>query len=162
MKQLICSLALFVIVFSFVDAQNYNAAIGARFGSPLSVSFKKFINDAHAVEAYVGFRNFSTYNWFTVSGAYQVHKDIDSIDGLQWYYGLGGSAYFWSFDFEFLGDRSVGTTFGIQGYLGLDYKLENIPVSLTVDWVPTFFVNGFGSGFGGGYGALGIRYVIGE
>ena len=52
------------------------------------------------------------------------------------------------------------TSFGIQGYLGLDYTFEDLPLNLTVDWIPTIFLNGFNNGFGGSYGSLGIRYVL--
>ena len=163
MKQIVLWSALFLFSYSQVGAQEYSSAVGARLGYPLSASYKTFMGDSNnALELIAGFRSFSFYNWFTVGGAYQFHNEIESVDGLQWYYGFGASAYFWSFDTGFFGDTSVGTSVGIQGYIGLDYKFADIPLSLTADWVPTFFVNGFGSGFGGGYGALGVRYVISD
>jgi hypothetical protein len=68
--------------------------------------------------------------------------------------------YFWSFDngYDFGDDASV--SIGIQGYLGLDYKFANAPVNLSLDWVPTFFLNGFGNGFGADNGALAVRYTL--
>lgn len=159
-KKLLLASACFLFL-SMGFAQNYDSAIGARLGYPFSASYKKFVNETNAFEVYAGFRNFSTYNWFNVSGAYQIHADLGE-EGLQWYYGFGASVFVWSFNTSFLGDRSTGTTFGLQGYLGLDYKFSETPLSITLDWVPTFFLNGFGSGLGGGYGALGVRYVLGE
>jgi len=164
MKKIICLIPVLFILFSTLQAQNYKTAVGARLGYPLSASIKHFINDSHAVEAYVGTRGRFDYRFTSISAAYQIHKplSIDGFDGLSWYYGFGGSVYFWSWDdqYSFYANEFNGTSFGIQGYLGLDYKFENIPLSLTVDWVPSFFINGFGSGFGGGYGALGVRYVL--
>ncbi len=140
------------------QAQLYKSAIGARLGYPLAASYKTFLNESSAIEAYVGFRSWSGYGWFSVSGAYQKHAPINGVDGLQWYWGGGLSAYFWNFDFD---TDSSNTTFGLQGYLGLDYKFPNAPVSITADWIPTFFFSGYINGFGGGYGTLGVRYVIG-
>lgn len=70
--------------------------------------------------------------------------------------------YFWSYDDVWLGsNRYSSTTFGVMGVVGLDYKFTDIPLNLSVDWVPTFFIgDGYVSGFGGGYGALSARYTL--
>ena len=126
MKQIVLWSALFLFSYSQVGAQEYSSAVGARLGYPLSASYKTFMGDSNnALELIAGFRSFSFYNWFTVGGAYQFHNEIESVDGLQWYYGFGASAYFWSFDTGFFGDTSVGTSVGIQGYIGLDYKFAD-------------------------------------
>lgn len=155
---------LFIITFFFlvpnVSAQDFDSAVGLRFGRPNSVTYKKFINESAALEGFVGYRSFFGANFVTISGAYQIHKDIAEVDNLQYYYGGGASVYFWSVDF---GDSS--TSLGIQGYLGLSYTLENTPINFSIDWIPTFFINGldgFGTGFGGGYGSLAVRYVLGR
>lgn len=100
-------------------------------------------------------------SWFSVSGVYQFHKPIDEVDGLQYYFGVGASVYFWNFDFNFSNQYS-STTLGVQGYLGLDYAFEDMPINVTLDWIPTIFVNsgGFTSGFAAGYGTLGVRYIL--
>ena len=143
-------------------AQDYSSAVGLRFGYPLSVSYKTFLNETNAVEAYVGFRGYGSFSWFSINGAYQIHNDIESVDGLQWYYGGGAGVQFWSYDF--LAESS--TTFSLAGYLGLQYTFVDAPVSLTLDWVPTVFLgDNFGVGFntfGAGYGALGARYTLGR
>lgn len=141
-------------------AQDYNLSAGARLGYPLSASVKKFFNETTAVEVYGGIRFRSTYRWINISAAYLRHHDISAIEGFRFYYGGGASAYFWSFDNDLIADNNASVTFGIQGYAGLEYTFSNIPLSLSADWVPTFFLNGFNDGFGGGFGSLGIRYVI--
>jgi hypothetical protein len=147
-----------LLVVTVSQAQDYKSAIGLRLGSPLSVSYKTFISEKGAFEGVAGFRSFVGYSWFNVGAYYQHHNEIASVDGLKWYYGAGVNAYFWSYDTGFLGDGS--TSFGISGVLGLDYKFADIPLNLSADWIPTFFVNGFGSGFGAGYGALAARYTL--
>lgn len=151
---------LIITAFSLTaKAQDFKSAIGLRLGSPVSVSYKTFLNETAAAEAFVGFRNFGGVgSWINVGAAYQIHKDIGEVENLQWYYGGGASVFLWSFDSAFIDDSSV--SFGLQGYLGLSYTLENTPLNFSVDWVPTFFLGGYGSGFGGGYGALSVRYVL--
>jgi hypothetical protein len=161
----ILSLLCCTIAFSTLQGQDYQSAIGLRLGYPLSVSYKTFLNDSNnALELFVNFRSEKVfgYGWTRIGagGAYQVHNDIEAVEGLQWYYGGGASVYFWSFDngYDFGDDASV--SIGIQGYLGLDYKFANAPVNLSLDWVPTFFLNGFGNGFGADNGALAVRYTL--
>lgn len=149
-------IALFFVA-SESQAQDYKSAIGLRLGSPLSVSYKTFISDKGAFEGVAGFRSYVGYSWFNVGAYYQHHNDISSVGGLRWYYGAGANIYFWSFDSGITGSS---TSIGISGVLGLDYKFSDIPLNLSVDWIPTFFVNGYGDRFGAGYGALAARYVL--
>ncbi len=147
----------FLMVVAGAYSQNYQSAVGARLGYPLSASYKFFLDETNAIEAYAGFRGNSTYSWLSVSAAYQRHHPIEALEGLQYYYGAGLSAFFWQFDFD---TDSPNLSLGLQGYLGLDYTFSEHPVNLTLDWVPTLFLNGYGSGFGAGYGSLGVRYVL--
>ena len=142
------------------NAQDYESAIGLRLGVPASISYKKFLDNSAAMEIYGSFRGRSGYNWLALSGAYQIHNDIPSVNALRWYYGGGASLYFYSFDagFDDSGEGNLGI--GINGYLGLEYTLSNTPISFSLDWVPTIFLIGFNNGFAGGQGALGIRYVL--
>lgn len=158
MKALFFSLALCFAFALNTQAQDYKTAIGLRLGAPVSVSLKHFLNEKGAVEAFAGFRNYSGYGWFNAGAMYQHHSAIKEVEGLKWYWGVGGAAYFWNYDFA--GDYA-STTFGILGALGLDYKFATAPVNLSVDWVPAIFIgNGYTSGFGAGYGALSARYVF--
>lgn len=159
MKSKIIS-ALFVLFLFSVNsqAQDYKTAVGLRLGYPLSVSYKTFLSDRGAFEGVAGLRSFSGYSWINIGAYYQHHTEIPSVEGLKWYYGGGANLYFWSYDAGFAGGSS--TSIGISGVLGLDYKFADAPINVSVDWIPTFFINGFGSGFGGGYGALAARYVL--
>ncbi len=165
MKKLTVAIIIITLAFALPNAlqaqTTYQSAVGARLGYPLSLSLKHFVNDNSAVEAYVGTRIWSTYRWFSISGAYQYHQpiEIEGLPGLQWYAGGGASVYFWNFDFD---TSASSTTLGLQGYVGLDYRFEDIPLNLTLDWIPTIFFSGYISGFGGGYGNLGVRYIFAE
>ncbi len=144
-----------------MKAQDFKSAAGLRLGYPWAASYKTFISETNALEVYVGYRGFSVYNSLSVNGAYQIHKDIESVEGLQWYFGGGAGVQFYSYDFI---DES-STLFTASGYLGLQYTFPDTPISVTADWVPTFVfgdgLGGFGvGGFGAGIGGLGVRYVL--
>ncbi len=149
-----------VLCSNNVQAQDFNSAVGLRLGFPWSVTYKKFISESNALEGYAGIRPFGAgINLITANGAYLIHQDVEGegIEGLQWYYGGGAGAYFWT------GFGSSSTSLGISGYIGASYTLKSNPINISLDWVPTFFINGvtgFGSGFAGGYGNLAVRYIL--
>jgi len=156
------SLFILIVGFSMLFlsnslAQNYKTAVGARIGYPLTLSGKYFINESIAVEGNLGLRAFSGYSWVALSAAGLKHKPLDVLDGLNWYYGAGLSVYFWRFDqINTLSSSSLG----LQGYVGLDYTFKKSPINVTIDWTPTFFINGYTSGLGTRFGGLGIRYTL--
>tara|TARA_B100000497_G_C7523181_1_gene317786 strand:+ start:200 stop:697 length:498 start_codon:yes stop_codon:yes gene_type:complete len=155
----------FAILFTVLSmknsvAQNYDTAIGLRFGYPLSASVKHFISETSALEGYIGYRSFSTYSWTNISGAYLNHKSFEKSDGLQWYYGVGGAAFLWSYQDNYFGEFTGGASLGVQGYLGLDYHFKDIPLNLSLDWIPTIFIDGFSKGFTGDYGSIAARYIL--
>lgn len=153
-----------------LNAQNYKSSIGVRLGAPISASFKMFISDANAVEAFVNYRSYKNniygqnYGWSRIGAgvAYQMHKEIDAIDGLMYYYGGGVSVLYYNYNNAAYFSDYDNLSFGIQGNVGLDYAFSNVPVNLSLDWVPTLYINGYISGFGAGYGALSVRYILGE
>jgi len=152
----------FLLFFSQAAySQVYNSAIGARLGYPLSISYKTFITQESALEGYIGFRNWANHRWVSINGAYQLHFPIEGVPNLQWYVGAGGGLYFWNY--RVLGnERDNQLGLGVQGYLGLDYTFEEVPINLSVDWVPTVFLTGYRTGFGASYGNVAVRYVLGR
>lgn len=150
-----------------LTAQNFSNAVGARLGVPLSASYKMFLNDSDALEGYVAFRSRNNFSWVSVAGAYQRHNsfDLDAEFGpLQWYYGAGASVFFYNYDFPTIPgvENDFATVaLGLQGYLGLQYAFDDIPLEITADWIPTIYIgNGYNTGFGAGFGSLGVRYIL--
>lgn len=163
MKILTKASMLFAFLFLFstvVSAQDYKAAVGLRLGSPTSASIKYFLDDSNAIEGYVGFRGYSWGGrWTSINGAYLRHQELsDLVEGLTWYGGGGASVLFWNYDnFREFSSTSIG----LQAYVGVDYAFKDLPISITVDWVPSFFIgSAYFTGFGADYGSLGIRYIF--
>jgi hypothetical protein len=164
MKRLF-KLFLFVgifIVSTQSHAQAYKTAVGLRLGSPISLSIKHFLSETKAIEAYVGRRGYAGFSWINANAALQFHKPIESVENLSWYWGAGAGIYAYSFDSGFNSGGASSLSIGVQGYLGLDYKFSGAPVNVSVDWIPSLFLSGYGNGFGADYGAFSVRYILGE
>lgn len=164
MKKLIL---LFFLLTGFalssnLKAQDYQSAIGLRFGYPISVSFKTFLNESNALDLYLGYRNYSgIYNYLALGGFYEFHNDINGVEGLKWYYGFGASVLFFGYD-DFYGgfiDEQGKVGVGLSGVIGLEYTFPDAPVVLSVDLAPTFRIGGWDDGYYT-WGALSARYIL--
>lgn len=153
--------------------QPYKLAAGLRMGYPMAVSVKTFLGGtSHALEGTIGTRGFgiNRIRWTSITGGYLVHRDIESIlesldisdaGHLSYYFGAGASALIWSYNNPIDRDRYGSTSLGIQGYLGVEFKINDVPLAIGTDWTPTIFLgNTYLGGLGLGYGTLAIRYVI--
>jgi hypothetical protein len=143
MKKLITILA-FVTICSAIQAQE----IGARFGDVLGNNV--------AVDALFSAGKYS-----------RIHADVSFGSGVGvealfdfLYKPLGGEAFYWY--------AGVGASMliddpfmlGASGELGLSYKFNGVPISLSADWRPTFYIIEDTEFHGGGFG-VNIRYVLG-
>jgi hypothetical protein len=132
------------------SSQSYTTALGVKF-YPGAISIKHFIKDNQALEG-LG------YFWdkgFRITGLYEIHGDINGAPGLKWYVGPGAHIGF--YNSKYGGSSSVG----IDGVLGLDYKIKSAPLNLSLDWQPSFeFGNKYGNGFSGNWGGFAIRYTF--
>ena len=151
---IIAGVALFTTSVSDVKAQDYKNAIGGRFGSANGVSFKTGLNKNAMLELIGNFRSNSNFNYFQVTGLYEVYNPINGAEGLNWFYGGGatiGSVKAKGFD----GDVYLGA----NGVLGLDYKFKDAPINLSLDWIPTLQLTPSADFYSGDVG-LGIRFTF--
>lgn len=122
-------------LFSKANAQDYKTALGVRLSSSNamqnnSISFKQFITDKTAIEAL-----FTFGDPLALGALLEFHKPVNA-SGLTYFY--GGGAYI-SFVKKLNTTTNKETTdpnFGAQGIIGLDYKFNNIPLNLSLDWKP--------------------------
>lgn len=143
-----------------LDAQVYKSAVGARLGWGIRASYKTFLNEKHALELYAGFGGFIGTH-LSAGALYLIHQPIGSVENLNWYYGGGVVANYWSFS-EYGGLSEGYFQVGVRAGAGLDYKFKNAPINLSVDLLPTFYLikNGLNGFFGIGGGGLSVRYVL--
>jgi hypothetical protein len=116
-----------IAMFSFTaSAQDYTKAIGIRLGpnsANVTAGFtgKYFLNEKAAVEGIIGINN-----GLGICALYELHFPIDAVSHLSWFAGGGGYIAF----------RSSTTSVGGAGIVGLDYKFEEIPLNVSLDWKP--------------------------
>lgn len=123
----LCFLAGLLFAMSSLHAQDYKLGLGIRFSTPSptlsnSVSVKYFLTDRSAAEGLISFGG----SRFGIGGLYEIHTPLNATPGLNWFYGGGG----------YVGFQEGSTYLGPTGVVGLDYKFQNIPLNLSLDWKP--------------------------
>lgn len=130
-----------------VTSQEYTTALGVKF-YPGAITLKHFVSDKAALD-------FLGYFWkrgTRITGLYELHFDIPNANGLKWYVGPGAHLGFYNSKW------GGGTSVGIDGVLGLDYKIKNAPLNLSLDWQPSFEFGDYDDF--SSWGGLAIRYVF--
>ena len=105
-------------------AQAYKSALGVRFSSHdavvnHSITFKHFFKERTAVEAL-----FSFVKPYALGILIEKHYPLAN-NNLTWFWGAGAYVGF-----------TDKKNFGAQGALGLDFKIPEVPVNLSLDWKP--------------------------
>jgi len=128
-------LALGIGSFSSLSAQNYKTALGVRLSSSNamqnnSISIKQFINQKTAIEGL-----FTFGDPLALGAMVEFYKPL-TPEGLSWFYGGGGYIAFVKKVNVATQKSTTDPNFGAQGIVGLDYKFNNIPLNISLDWKP--------------------------
>lgn len=159
-------IALLILLTYTSNAQSmgrtYRTALGVKVWDGAGISLKHFTSNNHALEgiAYFGSRS------VRITGLYEIHGNIEGAPGLKWYIGPGAHIAFYDRrhhgheDHDDYYDKRDGHAHaGIDGVIGLDYKINKAPINVSLDWQPSFEF-GDNRGFVGSWGGLGIRYTF--
>jgi hypothetical protein len=138
---------------SSAGSSDYSTALGVKFLDGAGITLKHFVSDNAAIEGVGYFWNRGA----RITGLYELHFDIAGADGLKWYIGPGAHIGFYNSKYsDKFGNRSFG---GIDGVLGLDYKVKAAPLNFSLDWQPSFEF-GDNRGFIGSWGGFAIRFTF--
>ncbi len=135
-------------------AEPYKKAIGVKM-FPGALSYKTFTQQNKAIEA-IGY---VTLDGLSLAVLKEFYAPINDVDQLTWYYGFGGHLGIWSEEFKRtnLGTSNSNIAVGFDGVIGLDYKIKNSPLNISLDWQPSFsIIQAYFSNAGG----IGIRYTF--
>lgn len=133
-----------------INTYSYKTALGVKVLDGAGITFKNFVSGNNAIEL-VGF---FWRQGFRITGLYEIHGNINGAPGLKWYIGPGAHVGFYNKDYY-----SGATSAGIDGVLGLDYKIKGAPINFSIDWQPSFeFANS--RGFVGSWGGFAARYTF--
>ena len=133
----------------------YKKAIGIKL-NPGAISYRSFYNRNKAVEG----MGFISIDGFQLTILNEKYTPFANAENLTWYIGYGGHFNLWSERYKLNNpSKSAGVAVGVDGMLGLDYKLKNTPINLSVDIQPAFNFVG-ATYFDLGWGGIGIRYTL--
>jgi len=156
MKKILLVLITVICVITAVNAQDYKTGIGLRGGFFNGLTVKHFVKNNAAFEGLL----FSRWKGFEITGLYELHAPAFQVDRFKWYFGGGAHIGFYNGDNTTWGE--AGTTYtnlGIDGILGLEYSIREIPINIGLDWKPEFNIIGY-SGFWYDAVALSIRFIF--
>jgi hypothetical protein len=136
----------------------YNTAIGLRGGYPSGLTIKHFRNERTAVEGLIMFLP----GFINLTGLWELHKQAFDTERLHWFYGVGAhiSSYSRNYPKRWNGDYYTDhyVSFGIDGILGLEYHMKEIPFTIGVDIKPAIDIINPSLNLWGG--ALSLRYAF--
>ena len=158
MRLTLILVTLIVAISGITSAQDYETAIGLRGGLASGVTLKHFVASDLAVEGILT----THFRGLQITGLAEIHQPAFDVPGLAWFYGGGGHVGFYSyyeghpwFSESYTGSRGV---IGVDGILGLEYTIQELPICLSIDLKPAFNLVGY-SGFVNG-GGISARYTF--
>jgi hypothetical protein len=147
---------MIAIAFATVElnAQDYNWAMGVRLSDFMGgISVKKSVNTKYKIE---GILAMPYWHGVILTGLYE--RDILAIDErFQLFCGAGGHIGNWKYKSEEINKNYY--FIGVDVIAGLEYTLSSIPLSISIDYKPSFNIAEH-SGFNFGGGGIAIRYTF--
>lgn len=157
MKKMTLIFGLCLVSTMAVYSQSFNSAIGVRGGFFNGVTYKQFMSGSDAFELIAS----THYRGVLVAGMYQRHTNAFDAPGLYWYYGVGAHVGVYERRYSpWFSSNQTGSfsTLGVNGVIGLEYKIDDIPVTIGVDLTPAFNIIGHtGLWFNSG---ISLRYIL--
>ncbi len=153
MKKIIIAI---VAVFAMSTAANAQlSGIGVRLGGGqgYGAELSTLWNFGNRVEIDLGWNSDEGYTGFSLTGIYQWQGEIGS--GFGWFAGVGARLAYWNW--EVTDDSDIAL--GLAGQAGLQYQFSAIPIQLSLDIRPCFWLIP-DTDFHWGDIALGIRYTF--
>lgn len=153
MKKILAIIAALIVSVS-AFSQNYQNAVGLKIGYDVALNYKTFVSSSNALDLGVNLSGLWNKSGISIlaNGFYTWQNQLGGVNGLSWYVGPG--AYIG----VYMGD-TLALSASINAIIGIEYKFDSAPISLSLDWTPGLrLTQGLGfSGYGGG---LGIKYTF--
>jgi hypothetical protein len=159
MKSFLTSIGVFLICL-MVNAQTNEGssstnAVGVKI-YPGAITVKHFTQKNKALEGL----GYISSDGFRLTGLYEMYYPLGTTEGLQWFIGAGAHIGVWSEKWKLNNPtKESGGVLGVDGIIGIDYKIKGAPLNLSFDWQPSFNLIGYNY-FESGWGGLAIRYTF--
>lgn len=149
MKKVLLIAVLMVSALA-VKAQDYNSAIGLRFGGEnAGVTYKQYLG-SNALDFTANW-HLGEYSSLNVQGLYEFQYNLAT--NLDWYWGLGAHVGMWG------GKDSAALWLGVDAVIGLEYHIPGVPLAISADYRPGFNLLPETSGGWGDWG-LGVKFCF--
>lgn len=138
---------------------SYNTAIGVRGLGTSGLTIKHFTGANKALEGIIGFYP----NAFSATLLVERYAPAFDEPGLSWYYGIGGHIATQSDVIRNDGLYRRETSevgFGVDGIFGIEYKIREVPIAMSLDFKPFFEVATDGDAFIALDPGLGIKVTF--
>ena len=143
MKQVLIILLLLTGVA--VSAQHPSNSLGLRFSGSdeiqsvgVEVSYQHALAEARRLEADLGISNSAFADLFRLAGFYHWIWPLES--GFYWYAGPGGGIGLLDYDVPIIDQPESDVFLILGGQVGIEYIFESIPLQLSLDLRPEFFI----------------------
>lgn len=110
--------------YSNIKSQEYFNSIGLRVSPGPGITYKVFLNKSSGLEFLLTFPPSS----LVLTGLYEYHMPVKNVKLLYWYLGCGGH----------IGFHDSESIIGLDLIIGLEYKIPDIPISVSLDFKPAF------------------------
>lgn len=163
MKKYLISLLTFIIITGALAGQSltgeYRAAIGIRAGETSGLTFKFNTGSSSKVELIAGFWS----DWLSLTALYEKHVSAFNVNGMKWLYGGGGHVSFSTNEYYHGGrvySRGDDYALGVDGIVGLEYKIPPIPFAISVDVKPLIEIYRNGDVYLGFDPGIGVKFTF--
>lgn len=126
-----------------VNNGSYRTAIGLRLGQTSGLTLKRYTGDRTAIEGIIGVWP----NALSLTALFERYT-YAGMEGLRWYYGAGGHVAFQTntvkatyvtydgryYYYSYRAREDMGV--GIDGLIGIEYKIPPIPFAISLDVKP--------------------------
>ncbi|MFO7658586.1 MAG: hypothetical protein R6W78_16120 [Bacteroidales bacterium] len=156
-KTLLTSIIVLLFAFS-LKSQNYLTGVGLRLGTFNGFTVKHFVGSTSALEGLLSFR----WSGFVITGLYEFQQPVKNTKQLDWFVGGGAHIGFWNHSSYYRRPQDYEGTYTAIGFdfiIGLEYTFIDPPISLAIDWKPSFNLNDGYYWWGDGI-ALTARYYF--
>ncbi len=145
-----------------INTYAYHTAIGLRIGGTSGLNVKHLYGSGSALEGIIGIWD----DAFSITGLYEKYTNAGA-PGLNWYYGGGfhvavENNYYHDHKHYYYRDRYTGggVGLGIDGIVGIEYKINPIPFAVSFDLKPFIEMNTGGGAFFSLDPGLGLKFAF--
>jgi hypothetical protein len=146
-----------------IFAQEYDASIGIRAGLNPGVTGKIFLARHSVFKTMGAFEGIAAvrFKGAAFTALYEFHIEVFDTKGFYLYFGGGIHFAYWDSDKVFWETDNLGmnTYAGLDGIVGLEYVIQDFPLTIGMDWKPTVHLIGDTAGLIDDI-AVSIRYYF--